>query len=175
MRYTVFKHFFSRSYSVKFSFQLIIRSFASSFKRINCVRHCWRQNFLSNPRRIHSGEKDEEKEEWGLPGALICFSPASAPSPFSPHTARLLHCLGLHYQVWLRGGSPLPTVPPPCSHGQKLVIFRKSGWKGGRPLFRDPKVMQLNSDSFCDSIQTWMEVRGHLWADFYFTQKKGSK
>ncbi len=37
--------------------------------------------------------------------------------------------------------------------------------------------MQLNSDSFCDSIQTWMEVIGHLWAElgFWFSWKKGSK
>ncbi len=28
--------------------------------------------------------------------------------------------------------------------------------------------MQLNSDSFCDSVQTWMEVIGHLWAQLGF-------
>ena len=50
------------------------------------------------------------------------------------------------------------------SHGQKSVIFRKV-WQ---PLFRDPEVMQLNSDSFCDSVQTWMEVIGHLWAELGF-------
>jgi hypothetical protein len=27
------------------------------------VRHCQKQNFLSNPLRIHSEEEDEEKEE----------------------------------------------------------------------------------------------------------------
>jgi hypothetical protein len=27
------------------------------------VRRCLKQNFLSNPRRIHSKEEDEEKEE----------------------------------------------------------------------------------------------------------------
>jgi hypothetical protein len=27
------------------------------------VRHCLKRNFLSNPRRIHSKEEDEEKEE----------------------------------------------------------------------------------------------------------------
>jgi hypothetical protein len=30
------------------------------------------------------------------------------------------------------------------------------------PLFRDPRVTRLNSDSFCDSVQTWMEVIGHF-------------
>jgi hypothetical protein len=29
-------------------------------------------------------------------------------------------------------------------------------------------VMQLNSDCFCDSVQTWMEVIGHLWAELGF-------
>ena len=35
--------------------------------------------------------------------------------------------------------------------------------------------MQLNSDSFCDSIQTWMEVIGHLWAElgfWFFLEKR---
>ncbi len=37
--------------------------------------------------------------------------------------------------------------------------------------------MQLNSDSFCDSVRIWMEVIGHLWAElgFWFSQKRGSK
>ncbi len=35
--------------------------------------------------------------------------------------------------------------------------------------------MQLNSDSFCDSVQTWMKVIGHLWAElgfWLFTEKR---
>ena len=35
--------------------------------------------------------------------------------------------------------------------------------------------MQLNSDSFCDSVQTWMEVIGHLWAElgfWFFSEKR---
>jgi hypothetical protein len=34
--------------------------------KIGYVLHCHMQNFLSNPRRIHSGKKDKEKEEYGL-------------------------------------------------------------------------------------------------------------
>jgi hypothetical protein len=30
------------------------------------VLHSYVRNFLSNPRRIHSGQKDKEKEEYGL-------------------------------------------------------------------------------------------------------------
>ncbi len=81
-----------------------------------------RVKFLSNPRRIHSEEEDEEKEERGLPRAPVCCSttfPSPSPSP-STHTARLLNCLGLRYQ---------DTSPPlqVHSHGPKSVIFRKNG------------------------------------------------
>ncbi len=34
--------------------------------------------------------------------------------------------------------------------------------------------MQLNLDSFCDSVQAWMEVIGYLWAEFLiFLRKEG--
>jgi hypothetical protein len=33
------------------------------FRKSKFVRRCLKQNFLSNPRRIHSKEEDEEKEE----------------------------------------------------------------------------------------------------------------
>jgi hypothetical protein len=59
-----------------------------------------RAEFLSNPRRIHSGQKDKEKEEYGLLCAVICFmsplSPLQLPPP--PHTAHLLHRLKPRYQ-----------------------------------------------------------------------------
>ena len=35
--------------------------------------------------------------------------------------------------------------------------------------------MQLNSDSFCDSVRIWMEVTGHLWAElgfWFFSEKR---
>ncbi len=35
--------------------------------------------------------------------------------------------------------------------------------------------MQLNSDSFCDSVRIWMEVIGHLWAElgfWFFSEKR---
>ncbi len=72
-------------------------------KGFSCCTALPRVEFLSNPRRIHSEEEDEEKGEQGLPRALICCSPA--PPPFPPHTARMLHCLGLRYQ----------DIPPPHS------------------------------------------------------------
>jgi hypothetical protein len=51
-------------------------------------------NFLSNPRRIHSGQKDKEKEEYGLIWAIICckqplLSPLP-PFPPAPSPPRLL-------------------------------------------------------------------------------------
>ena len=70
-----------------------------------------------------------------------------------------------------------PPPPPTNSPWTKLVIFRDFGQKGGRPLFRGSKVMQLNSDSFCDYVRIWMEVIGHLWAKlgFWFFPEKGLK
>ncbi len=43
-------------------------------------------NFLSNPRRIHSGKKDKEKEEYGLLCAVICCEqpPSYFPYVFAP-------------------------------------------------------------------------------------------
>jgi hypothetical protein len=72
-------------------------------------------NFLSNPRRIHSGQKDKEKEEYELLCVVICCKqPLLSPlPPFPPHVARLLHptvavLSGLEGQ----GGAP----PTPPSH-----------------------------------------------------------
>ncbi len=66
---------------------------------IYIVRHCWMQNFLSNPRWTHSGKEDEEKEEWGLLWAVICPTPALLlPPPPPSHTARLSHRLRPRYQ-----------------------------------------------------------------------------
>ncbi len=102
-----------------------------------------RTEFLSNHRPDTQRQRRRGEEKQGSPRTLICCSPASPPLP--PHTARLLHCLGLRYQ-------DINTPPSPIvhSHRQKSVIFRKSG----QPLFRDPEVTWLNSDSFCDSVQT---------------------
>ncbi len=60
--------------------------------------------------------------------------------------------------------------PPPHStfSWTEISDFQEKRLKGMKPLFRDPEVMQLNLDGFCDSIQTWMEVIGHLWAELGF-------
>jgi hypothetical protein len=48
-----------------------------------------RVKFSSNPRRIHSEEEDEEKEERGLPRAPVCCSTTFPfPSPSPPHIHR---------------------------------------------------------------------------------------
>ena len=94
------------------------------------------------------------------------------PQLYSP---RLLRVIGRARRVALIRPCPPPLSIVPTPHGQKLVIFRDSGWKGGRPLFRDLKVMQLNSDSFCDYVRIWMEVIGHLWAElgfWFFSEKR---
>ncbi len=84
------------------------------------VRHCLERNFLSNPRRIHSEEEDEEKEGLGLPGALICCSPTSPPSPLS-------HCA----PAALPGAAISGHTPPPPLHSTfpwtKINDFQESG------------------------------------------------
>jgi len=77
------------------------------------VRHCWKQNFLSNPRRIHSGKEDEEKEEQGLLGAPICFSPAPPPPSPPPHCASVAPPGAALSGLAERRLLPLPTAPPP--------------------------------------------------------------
>jgi len=42
---------------------LLEKTFDRNTVKSIIVRHCLKQNFLSNPRRIHSKEEDEEKEE----------------------------------------------------------------------------------------------------------------
>ncbi len=48
----------------------------------------------------------------------------------------------------------LPPPPPPThSPWLKYVIFSVLGQKQGQPLIRGSKVLQLNSDSFCDYVR----------------------
>ncbi len=87
---------------------------------------------------------------------------------FSPRQLRVLQaCAGR--AVLIRPPLPpsSPTVPPP-PHGWIYVIFSVLGQKRGWPLFRGSKVLQLNSDSFCDYVRIWTEVIGHLWAKLGF-------
>jgi hypothetical protein len=67
---------------------------------------------------------------------------------------------------------PPPLTPPP--HGWICVVFSVLGQKRGWPLFRDIKVLQLDSDSFCDHVRIRSEVIGHLWAElgFWFFPRK---
>ncbi len=69
----------------------------------------------------YTAKKMRRKRDWGYQGLLSIAHQPLPPPPFPPHTARLLHCLGLRYQ---------DIHPPPFivhSHGQKSVISRKSG------------------------------------------------
>jgi len=73
--------------------------------------------FLSNPRRIHSKEKDEEKGEQGLPGAPICCNTLPLPRPLPPHTHRA--------PAGLPGAALSEHISPPIVH----VIIYKSRLK----------------------------------------------
>ncbi len=69
---------------------------------------------------------------------------------------------------------PPPTHPPTHSPCRILAIFNGLGQKLGRPPFRGLKVLQLNLDSFCDHVQIFGAVIGHLEAeiDFWFFPRK---
>jgi hypothetical protein len=56
-------------------------------------------NFSSNPRRIHSGQKDKEKEEYGLLCVAICCGQPPLPISSPPPTLRtILPACGCVYQ-----------------------------------------------------------------------------
>ncbi len=63
---------------------------------------------------------------------------------------------------------PLPLLQPPPFQAEFMWFSASSGQKRGWPLFRGPKVLQLNSDSFCDHVRIWTDVIGHLWAELGF-------
>ncbi len=134
--------------------------------------------FSSNPRRMHSGKEDEEKEEQGLLWAVICPTPIHPPSP-SPPAPRV--CRTAAPAATLSGLAErrlLPlTVPPPFPWLNLCDFQRPRPKKRGWPLFRGSKVLQLNSDSLCDYVRIWTEVIGHLWAElgfWFFPEKRFS-
>ena len=69
--------------------------------------------FLSNPRRMHSREEGEEKEEQGLPRAPSCCSTTfPAPFPLPLHTRRAPTGLpGTRYQDTSPPPSPIVNRP----------------------------------------------------------------
>ncbi len=72
--------------------------------------------FLSNPRRIHSGQKDEEKEGYELLWAVICYKPppsTSPTSPLPPHCASVAPPAAMLSGLEGWGRAPPPHTPPP--------------------------------------------------------------
>ncbi len=76
----------------------------------------------------------------------------------------------VHYKPaqgeWCLSSHPPP--PPTDSPCRISAIFSDLGQKRGRPLFRGLKVLQLNSDSFCDHVRIFGAVIGHLEAEMDF-------
>ncbi len=84
--------------------------------------------------------------------------PSSPPSPLTPRICRTTcgHIIRISWRE---------TPPPPHPHSPHCwiwIVFSVLGQKRGWPLFRGLKVLQLNSDSFCDHVRIWSEVIGHL-------------
>ncbi len=87
------------------------------------------------------------------------------------HVNEANSCLARGYCVYCKlaqGERCLSTPPPPpfLSHSPppmlNLCDFQLLGQKWRWPPFRGSKVLQLNSDSFCDYVRIWSEVIGHL-------------
>ncbi len=130
------------------------------------VLHCYVRNFFIEPRQIHSGKKDKEKEEYGLLSAVIYFMPPLSPLQLPPpHTAHLSHRLRPRRISW-RGTPPPPH--PRTPHGGIKAVFSDLGQNRGRPPFRGLKVLQLNLDSNCDYVRIFCAVIGHLEAEIDF-------
>jgi hypothetical protein len=135
--------------------------------------------FHRTPAGHTADKKTRRKRNRGCYGLLSIprqpFSPLPSPTSRVCRTA----CGYVIRISWRKAPPPSHTPPPPPTHSpwQKCVIFRVSGQKWGWPLFTGPKVMQLNSDSFCDHVQIWMAVIGHLWAElgFWSFPEKGLK
>ncbi len=144
------------------------------------VRHCWKQTFFIEPPPPDT-QRIRRRGERGIGVAMGCYlshvSP-SPPSPFPSPTSRVCRTTcGYVIRIgWRETPPPSHSPPPPPTHSPwlKYVIFRVFGQKWGRPLFRGSKVLQQNSDSFCDYVRIWMEVKGHLWAElgFWFFPEK---
>ncbi len=102
------------------SFELIRSYVQKIYPHCTCTA-LPRVEFLSNPRRIHSEEEDEEKEERGLPRALVCCSTASpSPSPSPPpHTLRA---------CWIAWGCVIRTHPPLS----KYILMGQNQWFSGK-------------------------------------------
>ncbi len=113
----------------------------------------------------HSRMEIWERETWCRTRCKQAASSTRADLPSSPPPPCPSQCTRPRQDN--RGQLQLhPALPP--HPWLKYVIFRVFGQKWGRPLFRGSKVLQLNSDGFCDYVRIWMEVIGHLWAELGF-------
>jgi hypothetical protein len=71
-------------------------------------------------------KKTRRKRNRGCQELLsVARQPLPLPPLPPPHTARLLHCLGLRYQDWLRRGPPL-SLWPKISDFQERRLKRRT-------------------------------------------------
>ena len=105
--------------------------------------------FLSNARRIHSGQKDKEKEEYGLLWAVICcMSPLPPPPPSLLPTLRVCRTACSHV-IRIRGLSESP--PPP--HTPQRIMDRF--WQP-RPKSRRASILETVSMVAEFGQQQWL-------------------
>ncbi len=106
-------------------------------------------------RKVEGGERDTQLVH--VNEASSCFARGHCMSQAAQGERRLS-------SPPLHPSSPVVTPPPLLN----LCDFQRPRPKEGWPLFRGSKVLQLNSDSFCDYVRIWTEVIGHLWAELGF-------
>ncbi len=119
----------------------------------NCVRLQERWSVKLHAYKLHL----VQGQIYSLPSLL-------SPSPSHPPPINAI-----------REASCVCSPPPPHTpHCWKLAISGDLGQTRGRPPSRGIKVLQLNLDSFCDHVQIFGAVIGHLEAkiDFWFFPRK---
>jgi hypothetical protein len=115
-------------------------------------------NFLLNPRRIRSGQKDEEEGEYGLYTVVCCYLlwAALPPPHLSPHLAHHFTCPG----PGLSGLEEQGRAPPPHPYPFGKLRLQREIWRMASNL----EVVNVIADI---GQQQWLftffgSVIGHL-------------
>ncbi len=132
------------------------------------VLHCFVRNFFIEP--PPDTQRKEKQGERGIWVAISCYLLHATPPPLlqlppSPHRASVAPPAAT-----LSGLAEGRLLPPPPTHSpcRILAISGDLGQSRGRPLFRSPKVLQLNLDSNCHYVRIFGSVIGHLDVEIDF-------
>ncbi len=90
------------------------------------LHHCVRI-FSLNPRRIHSGQKDKEKEEYELLCGVICCKQPPSPPPPPPTLCSISPAHDCVYQVRRTRESPPSHTPIPMVNSEAAAAEIEDG------------------------------------------------